>query len=152
MRTIEEELAALAVMSAAQLRAEWQRNAKAPAPAISPDLMERCLAYDLQQRRYGGLSSSATRRLERLVRELDTFGRVQSTADNKLKPGTRLSRDWGGKTHHVEVLEDGFLFEEQHYGSLSQVAAAITGTAWSGPRFFGLKQRKGRVPERAAHA
>jgi hypothetical protein len=49
-----------------------------------------------------------------------------------------------GCTHRMRVLviDDGFLFEERRYRSLSQVAAAITGTAWSGPRFFGLKTRE----------
>jgi hypothetical protein len=29
--------------------------------------------------------------------------------------------------------------------SLSEVAFAITGTRWNGPRFFGLRDRKDRV-------
>jgi hypothetical protein len=60
-----------------------------------------------------------------------------------VKPGTHLARDWHGRTHHVLVTDDGFLYQERRYLSLSQVATAITGTKWSGPRFFGLKRKSG---------
>jgi len=58
-----------------------------------------------------------------------------------LKPGTRLVRRWHDKVHTVTVLCEGFEFEERHYSSLTQIARQITGAAWSGPRFFGLKRR-----------
>ncbi|WP_318013024.1 DUF2924 domain-containing protein [Mesorhizobium sp. ESP7-2] len=47
-------------------------------------------------------------------------------------------RDWNGKTHIVDVVEDGFVFEARVYPSLSSIARKITGAHWSGPRFFGL--------------
>ncbi|TIR60185.1 MAG: DUF2924 domain-containing protein, partial [Mesorhizobium sp.] len=53
-------------------------------------------------------------------------------------PGARLVRDWNGKTHIVDVVEDGFVFEAKVYPSLSSIARKITGAHWSGPRFFGL--------------
>ncbi len=56
----------------------------------------------------------------------------------RLRPGTRLLRTWRGRTMSVTVLEDGFLFEDRRYTSLTEVAKAITGAHWSGPRFFGL--------------
>jgi hypothetical protein len=40
----------------------------------------------------------------------------------------------------VLVLDDGFSWQGTHYRSLSAVAKKITGTPWSGPLFFGLKQ------------
>jgi hypothetical protein len=52
--------------------------------------------------------------------------------------GSRLVREWHGRSHTVEVTERGFLYGDQHYRSLSEVARAITGARWSGPRFFGL--------------
>lgn len=58
-----------------------------------------------------------------------------------LKIGTRLVREWHGRTCHVTVLEEGFLFEDRRYASLTQIARAVTGANWSGPRFFGLRQR-----------
>lgn len=140
MRSLEEELEALAAMSATELKAEWQRVMRNPAPAVSTSLLERGLAYELQVKRHGGLPRTTRRIIERMSKELSVNGTVSTYADTTLRPGTRLSRDWHGRTHHVLVLEDGFLFEDRQYRSLSQIAAAITGTGWSGPRFFGLKR------------
>jgi len=58
-----------------------------------------------------------------------------------LKPGTRLLREWGGKTHTVIVLDDGFEYDGERYPSLTQIARRITAAHWSGPRFFGLKSQ-----------
>ena len=66
----------------------------------------------------------------------------------RLKPGTKLLREWQGRTHEVVVGENGFLWQLAHYRSLSKIARAITGTPWSGPVFFGLKPRT--VPRRSA--
>jgi hypothetical protein len=52
--------------------------------------------------------------------------------------GTRLVREWNGKTHHVDVVQSGFVWNGGRYGSLSAIAREITGARWSGPRFFGL--------------
>jgi len=60
----------------------------------------------------------------------------------RYQPGTRLIREWQGDVHEVVVLEKGFRWQEQHYGSLSRIAKQITGAHWSGPRFFGLSPRK----------
>ena len=37
------------------------------------------------------------------------------------------------------VLDKGFAWNGETYGSLSQVAKAMTGTSWNGHRFFGLR-------------
>ena len=150
MQGPEDELAALSAMSTAQIRAEWQRLMKSAPPAISPNLMERAIAYELQARRHGRLSPTLQRQIARLGRELEKNGSLVPAQETVLKPGTRLSRDWHGRTHHVLVLEDGFLFEERRYRSLSQIASAITGAAWSGPRFFGLKRRRAPSEQRDA--
>ena len=140
MASVEEELAALATMSSAQLRAEWKRVMRSDLPSFSPDLLHRALAYHVQERRHGGLSPAIRREIERAARQLEKTGSV-SGSGTMLMPGTRLSRDWHGRTHHVLVLEGGYLFEERRYRSLTQIASAITGTHWSGPRFFGLNGR-----------
>lgn len=57
----------------------------------------------------------------------------------RIKPGTRLIRQWEGQTHHVTVGEAGFEYNGERYKSLSVIARLITGTRWSGPLFFGLK-------------
>ena len=56
----------------------------------------------------------------------------------RLVPGARLMREWGGRTHVVDVIEGGYLFEAKVYPSLTAIAGRITGAHWSGPRFFGL--------------
>jgi len=56
-----------------------------------------------------------------------------------LSPGTRLMREWQGNVHQVTVLVKGFEHQGKTYSSLSSIAREITGTAWSGPLFFGLK-------------
>ncbi len=69
-----------------------------------------------------------------------------------LKPGVRLLREWGGRTHQVTVTDDGFDYGGKHYRSLSEIARTITGARWSGPRFFGLRKRQGRRFETGATA
>ena len=63
----------------------------------------------------------------------------QTTPLITLSPGTRLMREWQGKVHQVTVLVKGFEHQGKAYSSLSSIAREITGTAWSGPLFFGLK-------------
>jgi hypothetical protein len=47
-----------------------------------------------------------------------------------------------GKLERVMVLEKGFAWNGETYGSLSQIAKAMTGTNWNGHRFFGLRMEK----------
>ena len=142
MMTLEQSLTALATMSPVQLAAEWQRVLKTPAPAMTPDLLRRGIAYRLQEQVHGGLKPSVIRELERIGSQSDRTAPV-AVAGMHIKPGTRLVRDWGGATHHVLVDEEGFIYRDQRYSSLSEIASTITGTKWSGPRFFGLKGRGG---------
>jgi hypothetical protein len=141
MATLEDRLTALATMSPAQLVAEWHRVHKSPAPAMTPDLLRRGIAYRLQEQVHGGLKPSIKRELERIGEQSDRTKPV-AVASMHIKPGTWLVRDWGGATHHVLVDQHGFTYRDQRYSSLSEIASAITGTKWSGPRFFGLTRRR----------
>ena len=146
MRDVSNQLAALATMSSAQLRAEWARVYKAPAPPLSADLLARGISWRLQERVHGGLTKPVARELQRLKRELDGGGKVATNVyEGRIKPGTRLVREWGGVSHHVLVLESGYHYRDRGYLSLSQIARDITGAHWSGPRFFGLKRAKANV-------
>jgi hypothetical protein len=58
-----------------------------------------------------------------------------------LRAGTRLVREWNGRTISVEVVDDHFVWNDAPYRSLSEIARAVTGTRWSGPRFFGIVGR-----------
>ena len=64
---------------------------------------------------------------------------ASSSASASLSPGTRLLREWQGQTHHVTVLPSGFEYDGKVFRSLTAIARLITGTAWSGPLFFGLR-------------
>jgi len=132
-------------MSPAQLRAAWRDQYRRPAPDIGPDLLRRGLAWKIQARVNGGLTTSTRKAIEKAQAQLARKGSVASSPDFVIKPGTRLVREWHGKTHHVLVLDKGFEHEGRLYESLSQIAKAITGAHWSGPRFFGLSRRTSEV-------
>ena len=144
MARLDEQLAGLATMSPAQLRAEWQRLYKAPAPRISPDLLARSIAWQLQERVLGGLPPSAARELKRLAagkgQTADTSLAPSPPQAADLRPGTTLMRSWGDRNWSVLVTEEGLVFEGRRYDSLSRIAREITGAHWSGPRFFGLQR------------
>jgi hypothetical protein len=77
-------------------------------------------------------------------------GMLEASDELSLKAGTRLVRDWNGRTLNVLVCDEGFELDGRHYGSLTQIAHDVTGTRWSGPRFFGLKKRKAPPARRAS--
>lgn len=136
---LANQLAALAQANQAQLRREWQRVYRKPAPLLSRDLMIRALAYTLQERVHGGLSRAVQRKLATLASALsEKKVGLAATPSLRLKPGVKLVREWGGRTHTVLVQADSFVYEGQTYPSLTRIARVITGVAWSGPRFFGL--------------
>lgn len=146
MTTRNGELEGLDGMTPAQLRAEWRTCWRRPAPAIGPDLLRRDIAWKRQSRVHGDLPLHVRRELDAVLKRLSE-GRAAVPDDRiSLKPGTRLVREWRGTMHQVVVLESGYEHEGRHYANLTQVASAITGVHWSGPRFFDLKSRK--APQR----
>jgi len=138
--SVAVELSRLGELDASALRRRWRDLFGADAPKrISRDLITRAIAHRLQERVQGGLAPALRRRLRQLADELKQTGSLSVVAEPRLKPGTRLIREWQGAVHEVQVLEDGFAWQGQRWRSLSQIARAITGTRWSGPLFFGLK-------------
>ena len=129
----------LADASLDELRREWQRLYQSDAPRISRDLLILGIAYRLQEIEHGGLGKATVRKLRTLAKTLRATGRVGPTPSLSLKPGARLVREWHGRTHTVTVTEEGFEYAGAMYPSLTKVARKITGTHWSGPRFFGLE-------------
>jgi DUF2924 family protein len=103
-------------------------------------LLVRTLAYRLQELAYGGLSKATQRKLAILTKEFETKGSIASDPNPRIRPGSRLMREWCGRTHTVVVTEDGFEYAGKAYSSLSKIAQVITGAHWSGPRFFGLNR------------
>lgn len=141
MRTLPEDLARLQAMPREALQIAWTQHFRSPPPArFSRDLMLRAIAYRLQERALGGLSQTARRMLREAAQgvgdEVATARPLRPAP--VLKPGTRLVRDWGGTTHSVLVLDDGFDYRGHRYRSLTEIATLITGAHWSGPRFFGV--------------
>src|SRR5262249_62078154 len=112
----------------------------APAGA-SPVLLRAGPGPRLRALQQGGLSPPPRRRLKTLAKMFRTEGRVAPDPGLSLKPGARLVREWHSRTHTVTVTEDGFEYAGLTYLSLTKIAKKITGTHWSGPRFFGLMRR-----------
>ena len=138
---VSDRLVVLAGLSLADLRLEWRRFFRADPPRLSRDIMMRAIAYRLQEIAYGGASKVTQRRLMTLAAEFETGGTIAPPPGPKIKPGSRLVREWHGRTHTVCVTDDGFEFQGKSYRSLTKIARDITGAQWSGPRFFGLTKR-----------
>lgn len=138
---LEAELVHLDGLGLAELRAIWAECLGKPPVIASTEVTRRWLAWELQAARLGGFDAGTRRRLRLLARSVEAKPTADTQADLTLKPGTILTREWAGTTHRVTVLEEGFSWKGQTWRSLSEVASTITGTRWSGPRFFGLKKR-----------
>jgi hypothetical protein len=147
-RDVIIDLENLEQLSRAELRALWTEElAEKPPPSLGRDILALGIAYARQERRYGGLSKSVAKELDRLFAR----ARGNDTPELPTKPlpraGTILVREWQGTTHHVTVTDDGFLWNGKPHRSLSSIARAITGTTWNGPRFFGLRDVKIKTSE-----
>ena len=139
---VSEALARLPTASRADLRAEWLRLYGCdPPPKLRRELLMAAIAYRLQEQAFGGLRPELRRQLRSIAEQARGGGEPTVTVAPSIKPGTRLLREWQGRTHEVLVGDDGFVWQETRYRSLSQIARAITGTRWSGPVFFGLRTR-----------
>ncbi len=137
-----EALSRLPKLDLRELREEWCRLYKADAsPHLSRGLLIRAVAYRMQEVALGGLRPEPQRQLRQIAQELKQTGAAKRFRP-QLKPGTRLMREWQGRTYEVVVLDDGFCWQGAQCNSLSAIARKITGTAWSGPLFFGLKQNR----------
>src|ERR1700756_4963277 len=136
--TIEGAIDRLRALDLEGLRFEWRWLYHKEPPRLSRDLFVLGLGYRLQELAQGGLSKAPRRKLQTMARALRTNGRVGPAPSLSLKPGARLVREWGGRTHTVTITEDGFEYAGETYSSLTKIAQKITGAHWSGPRFFGL--------------
>ena len=140
--TLEVEIAQLGDLNLAELRGLWAKRLGKPRQLASTELTRRWLAWELQAAVRGGLDAGTRRRLRQLAGALRLNTATPAMPDTSVKPGTVLTREWAEIAHRVLVLEDGFNWNGRIWSSLSEIAFRITGTRWSGPRFFGLKRRK----------
>ena len=122
------------------LRQRWTEfYGMAPSPRISRELLIRGVVHRMQEEAHGELGKACRRQLARLAETLREGGSISISQTQSFKPGTKLIREWKGKVHEVVIAGGTYIWAGQHYRSLSQIARAITGTRWSGPRFFGLE-------------
>jgi hypothetical protein len=139
---IEAEIETIKHLDLGSLRERWRARFKRPLPSHqSRDLLMRAYAFELQARIWGDLANDKRRRLADLAARFTTNSAHEPAPLETLKAGTVLVRDWNGRRYAVIVADDGFLLDGQSYGNLSAVAFAITGTKWSGPRFFRETQK-----------
>jgi len=138
-----DEIRKLKRATAAELKQRWRAlYGSEPPRRISRDLLMRAVAYRIQEQALGGLKPSTRRLLAKVAADASARRPIQTAPDLNLKPGTVLLREWHGTQHQVIVRDDGIVFNRKAYKSLSEVAYRITGTKWSGPRFFGLKANR----------
>ena len=105
-----EALARLPELNLGELRQEWRALYKAEAsPHLSRELLVRAVAYRMQEVALGGLRLPRQRQLRQYAQEFKETGETRLRARPELKPGTRLVREWQGRTYDVLVLDDGFL-------------------------------------------
>ena len=143
---VAAEVAALSYLPRDALTELWEHRSRCVPPrGCGRALLELAAAFAIQEKAFGGLKAAIRCALGR---EPDPDGAVSDqprrsrksgpAGKHSMKPGTRLVREWNGRTYHVEVAADGFVWNGKTHRSLSVIAREITGAQWSGPRFFGL--------------
>lgn len=133
------DITGLANLDRTELIALWKETFDKQIPkGLSTPMLLRILSWEIQVLHHGGLKASVRRKLVQAL-----GGSRKAAAQTKTaKTGSRLVREWNGQTHIVDVKPDGYRWQGRHYKSLSAIAKDITGTKWSGPRFFGLTSKR----------
>ena len=143
---LQQEISDLLTLDIDGLRDKWAALfGLNPSPLLGRPFMIRSIAYRLQEKVFGGLKPSIQRLLDQIC-DAAPDADLARLPKQRASAGTVLIREWRGVRHRVTVLDDAVVYRGQRYKSLSEVARIITGTRWSGPRFFGL----GRPTKKAA--
>ena len=133
---IEAEIDRVRSLGLDELRTLCRVTFRSPPPSAFPkDLMARFLCWHIQEQTRVGLDLKTAKHLDGLARG----AKPGANRPTRLKPGTVLLREYQGERHTVTVVPNGYVWRETIYASLSTIARAITGTSWTGPRFFGLR-------------
>ena len=150
--SIEDEIARLRDLDLKGLRVRWRNAFGKPAPEhLSRYLLFRIIAYRLQADRFGDLDADTLKVLKLAAGPEGPASAVLKSLARLYQrlfapsPGTVLVREWDRKSHRVMVMPDGFAWNGETFDSLSEIAFAITGTKWNGPRFFGLRERRPQI-------
>jgi hypothetical protein len=143
-----------------ELQAKYLEMFGQPSRSHHKQFLFRRIAWRLQAIAHGELSERARQRALAIAQDVDL--RIKAPAhlvgsgpellqptlrsrhrggrDERLpKPGSLLQRKFKGQIVVVQVLADGFQYQDRYYKSLSAIARQITGTRWNGYAFFGLK-------------
>jgi hypothetical protein len=146
-KAVEAEIDRVGSLGLDVLRSRWRTMFAAQPPAVLPkDLLARMIAYQVQEEAFGGLHPDAVK----LLSHLDRGEKPNIDTKRRLKPGTVLVREYQGERYTVTVVPNGYVWKDTTYPSLTTIARAITGTAWGGPRFFGLRSPGSRGEEASA--
>jgi hypothetical protein len=152
-RNVGDLVNSIPALTRGDLLARWEKHyGTRPHKLISTRLLVRAVAHAVQAERHGGLAKRTRTELLKLAEAAGVQAEVKSLNGHRnaaartprsgryVRPrrGTRLVREWNGKSHVVEVVDKGFAWQGQTYRSLSAIASLITGCRWSGPRFFGI--------------
>jgi hypothetical protein len=139
----EKQLVSLPALDRNKLNQLWQEFFEtSPRPSMRKALMIRFLAHQIQERAHGSLSHRSQQRIRELGLALVANPKAELSPAPQIRAGTRLVRQWHDQVHVVHVEEQSYEYGGVRYDSLSEIARLITGTRWSGPLFFGLKQNK----------
>lgn len=137
-------------LSRTALRALWvQEVGEKPPLSIGRDILALGIAYARQDRSQRGMAKRLMKDVDRVLERAlvaDPTGGVSAVMPALLRTGTILVREWRGATHHVTIVDDGFIWNGHTHRSLSSIAQAITGTKWNGRRFFGTREIDSRPP------
>ena len=157
---VEKEVAEMKRMAIGELKAKYESVFNEQCKSGNKVWLIKRIAWGLQAREYGGLSERARQYALQIADVADlriTPPKNASAAILKLpkqnvaktalvelkpgapRPGTVLTRKYKGQTLEVEITDDGVKFEGEVFASLSAVAKHITGSHWSGHRFFGIQ-------------
>ena len=126
---LDVDVRALEGASLGELRAVWRSRWGVPPKLRSVRLLRSIIGWRVQAETLGGLDDETRRRLRS-----SAMPRIANPP-----AGTRLTREYRGVLHQVEIGETGVSYGGREFRSLSEVARLITGVRWNGPRFFGLR-------------
>ena len=145
MSKVDAIIATMPAMQRSEVEAQWNKLGAAEAPRLPDPLFRRLTAQMLQERRYGDVPAIIRRVLARLTEVAPEAAESSRppVMPIRISDGTRLIREWNGRTIEVLVRDDLFEWEGRTYKSLSHIAREVTGAHWSGPRFFGMRTRRG---------
>lgn len=142
----DNKVAQLQSWSRLQLAAEFTHLLDRQPPfRISNQMLKRAIEHKWHEQVFGGLSEDEQYLLNKLIKQFKKDPNSLFKQSRQIKAGTQLRRLWKGEVHEVTVKPDGFAYDNQIYGSLSEIARIITGTRWNGPLFFGIRQPKQKV-------